>query len=82
VEGKAGVSLRPQRAGDRCSDERGREELRGEAGAVALRRFGLEGRVEAASKPKKGKWYNASHALTPAAFDDSAAWLGRELGLK
>jgi predicted esterase len=38
--------------------------------------------IRAASKPKKVRWYNAGHALTRAAFDDSAAWLARELRVK
>ena len=39
----------------------------------------LKAMINAASKPKKIKWYDAGHALTQGAFDDSAAWLAREL---
>ncbi len=42
----------------------------------------LRALIKAASKPRKVKWYDAGHALTQKAFDESAAWLAHQLGLK
>jgi energy-coupling factor transport system ATP-binding protein len=46
IEAQAGVALLPQRGGDLFVHERMGDEVRGEAGAESLRRFGLEGMLD------------------------------------
>jgi energy-coupling factor transport system ATP-binding protein len=54
VEAEAGVALLPQRPGDLFVHERVGDELHGEAGAAALRRFGLERLVDADPRDLSG----------------------------
>jgi energy-coupling factor transporter ATP-binding protein EcfA2 len=54
VEAKRGVALLPQRPGDLFVHERVGDELRGDAGAAALRRFGLEGLTDADPRDLSG----------------------------
>jgi energy-coupling factor transport system ATP-binding protein len=46
IEAPSGVALLPQRGGDLFVHERVGDEVRGEAGAESLRRFGLEGMLD------------------------------------
>jgi energy-coupling factor transport system ATP-binding protein len=54
VRAPGGVALLPQRPGDLFVGERVGDELRGEAGEAALRRFGLEGLVDADPRELSG----------------------------
>jgi energy-coupling factor transport system ATP-binding protein len=54
VDAPRGVALLPQRPGDLFVAERVGDELRGEAGNAALRRFGLEGLVDADPRELSG----------------------------
>ena len=54
IEAPAGVALLPQRPGDLFVHERVGDELRGEQGTEALRRFGLERQTEADPRDLSG----------------------------
>jgi energy-coupling factor transport system ATP-binding protein len=54
IEAPRGVALLPQRPGDLFVHERVADEVRGEAGMVALRRFGLEGLADADPRDLSG----------------------------
>ena len=54
IEAPAGVALLPQRPSDLFVHERVGEELRGDQGTEALRRFGLEGQTEADPRDLSG----------------------------
>ena len=54
IEAPRGVALLPQRPGDLFVQERVGDELRGEAGKAALRRFGLDGLVDADPRELSG----------------------------
>jgi energy-coupling factor transport system ATP-binding protein len=54
IESLRGVALLPQRPGDLFVHERVGDELRGAAGSEALRRFGLEGLVDADPRDLSG----------------------------
>ncbi|HSD23050.1 MAG TPA: ATP-binding cassette domain-containing protein [Solirubrobacterales bacterium] len=54
IEAPDGVALLPQRPGDLFVHERVGEEVRGEAGAESLRRFGLDGLVDSDPRDLSG----------------------------
>ncbi len=54
IERPAGVALLPQRPGDLFVHERVGDEVRGEAGAAALRQFGLEGLIDSDPRDLSG----------------------------
>lgn len=45
-----------------------------------IRREQAQQLYDAASEPKELRWYEAGHALPPAAADDAASWLAERLG--
>jgi energy-coupling factor transport system ATP-binding protein len=54
IDAPGGVALLPQRPGDLFVHERVAEELRGEEGMASLRRFGLEGLIDADPRDLSG----------------------------